>query len=54
MGKKVDEFQKKYPTKADKEKALKSMTNKEIDALIADSTNIQAKIFYKSFKKKES
>jgi hypothetical protein len=52
MVNKVDEFQKKYPTKAEKEKALRAMSNKEIDSLIADSTNIQGKIWYKSFKKK--
>lgn len=50
---KVEEFQKKYPTKEQKEKALKAMTNAEIDALIADSTNIQAKVFYKKFKKEK-
>ena len=50
MGK-IEDFQKKYPTKADKEKALKAMSNAEIDELIKASTNIQAKIFYKSFKK---
>lgn len=50
MGK-IEEFQKKYPTKADKEKALRAMSNSEIDALISASTNIQAKIFYKKFKK---
>lgn len=51
MGKIVDDFQKKYPTKESKEKALKEMSNTAIDALIADSTNIQAKVFYKKFKK---
>jgi hypothetical protein len=48
---KIEEFQKKYPTKADKQKALKAMNNEQIDELIKASTNIQAKIFYKSFKK---
>lgn len=47
----VDEFQKKYPTKAEKEKALKAMNNKEIDQLIKDSSNTYAKIFYSKFKK---
>lgn len=48
---KVDEFQKKYPTKESKIKALQAMTNKQIDELIADSTNVQAKVFYKKYKK---
>ena len=47
----VAEFQKKYPTKAEKEKALKVMTNKDIDQLIKDSGNTYAKIFYSKFKK---
>lgn len=47
----VDKFQKAHPTKASKEKALKSMTNAQIDSLIKASTNIQAKNFYASFKK---
>lgn len=51
MGKKVEDFQKQYPTKEAKEKALKAMSNKQIDELIADTTNIQAKVFYKKFKK---
>ena len=54
MYEKVKAFQEKYKTKADKENALKAMTNKQIDELIADSPNTQAKIWYKSFKKKES
>ena len=48
---KVLEFQKKYPTKEEKAKALKAMSNKEIDELIADCPNVQGKIWYKSFKK---
>ena len=48
---KILEFQKKYPTKEEKIKALKSMSNKEIDELIADCPNVQGKIWYKSFKK---
>lgn len=50
----IEKFQSDYPTKADKEKALKSMTNAQIDELIKASGNVQAKIFYSSFKKKES
>jgi hypothetical protein len=48
---KVKAFQEKYKTKEAKEKALKAMTNEQIDELIADCPNIQAKIWYKSFKK---
>ena len=44
-------FQKKYPTRKEKEEALKNMTNEEIDELIKATTNIQAKNFYKNFKK---
>lgn len=51
-GNAVDRFQKAHPTKAAKEKALKSMTNTQIDTLIKASSNIQAKNFYASFKKK--
>lgn len=47
----VEKFQKAHPTKASKEKALRSMTNAQIDALIRASSNIQAKNFYASFKK---
>ena len=49
--KKILEFQKRYPTKEEKTKALKAMTNEQIDALIADCTNVQGKIWYKSYKK---
>lgn len=48
----IDKFQKAYPTRASKEKALKSMTNAQIDTLIKASSNVQAKSFYASFKKK--
>ena len=47
----IETFQKKYPTRAEKEKALNNMTNAQIDELINVSNNIQAKIFYSSFKK---
>jgi hypothetical protein len=47
----IEEFQAKYPTKAEKEEALRGMSNDQIDELIAASSNIQAKIFYASFKK---
>ena len=48
----VDEFQKKYPTKEAKEKALKGMTNTEIQKLIDNSTNTYGKIFYSKFLKR--
>jgi hypothetical protein len=48
----IKDFQKAHPTKASKEKALRGMTNAQIDKLIKASTNIQAKNFYASFKKK--
>lgn|GEM_PF-3550574 len=47
----VDVFQAVYQTKHEKEEALKTMTNEEIDYLISTSRNIYAKIFYSSFKK---
>ena len=46
----IEDFQKKYPTKEEKEEALKAMSNEQIDELINESTNIQAKVFYSSFK----
>lgn len=48
----VKDFQKAHPTKASKERALKGMTNAQIDKLIKSTPNIQAKNFYASFKKK--
>jgi riboflavin biosynthesis pyrimidine reductase len=48
---KIEKFQKANPTKADKEKALKSMSNREIDELIAEAGTKQAKIFYSQFLK---
>jgi len=51
LAKIIDDFQKTYPTKTAKEKALKNMTNEEINKLIDANPNIQAKIFYASFKK---
>ena len=47
----VQKFQKAHPTKVSKEKALKSMTNTQIDALIRATSNVQAKNFYAKFKK---
>lgn len=53
LDKKITDFQEKYPTKAEKEKALSNMSNEEIDDLIGASSNVQAKIFYASFKKSD-
>ena len=50
INKLIEDFQKKYPTKAEKENALRGMSNAEIDRLIEASTNIQGKIFYSKFK----
>ena len=47
----IERFQDKYPTKKDKETALRKMTNEEINELIEASSNIHGKIFYASFKK---
>ena len=52
MNKIIEEFQEKYPTKEEKEKALEKMSNEEIQKLINASTNIYGKIFYKQFLKK--
>ena len=46
----VKEFQEKYPTRAEKEEALRQMTDEEIDELISTVDNIQGKIFYSKFK----
>ena len=54
INKLIEDFQKKYPTKAEKEKALSEMSNAEIDRLIKASTNVQAKIFYSKFKTPDS
>lgn len=51
--KKIIEFQKKYPTKKEKEAALTAMSNAEIDELIADTVNVWTKIYYSKFKKIE-
>lgn len=47
----VDEFQTAYPTKEDREKALQSMNNEQIEQLVSTSTVVQGKIYYHSFKK---
>jgi len=47
----VFEFQQVYPKKADREKALKGMSDSQIDKLISTCGTPQAKIYYSSFKK---
>ena len=47
----IENFQKANPTRAAKEKALKSMTNAQIDRLIAANPNKTAKTFYATFKR---
>lgn len=47
----VFEFQKAFPNKADREKALKNMTGAQIDKLVSTCGTAQAKIYYSSFKK---
>ncbi len=44
----LEEFQRAYPTREDKEQALQRMTDAEIRQLIEATRNIQAKIFYKT------
>ena len=48
----IKKFQEENPTKDDKIKALQAMTDEEIDVLIRACGNIQAKIFYSSYKTK--
>ena len=50
MNKPIEDFQKEYPSKAEKEKALTEMSNAEIDRLIEASINTQGEIFYSKFK----
>lgn len=45
------EFQKKYPTREERENALQSMTNEEIDEIIESCGTVQAKVYYSGFKK---
>ena len=47
----VFEFQQMYPTKMAKEKALRGMSNEEIDEIIASCGTAQGKAYYASFKK---
>ena len=48
----VFEFQKKYRTKEEREKALKKMTNDEINEIIKTCGTMQGKIYYGKFRKK--
>ena len=48
----IKDFQKANPTKEDKKRALKKMSNAEIDRLIKASPNVYAKNFYAAHKKK--
>ena len=47
----VFEFQEMYPTKMAREKALRAMSNEEIDEIIASCGTAQGKAYYASFKK---
>lgn len=51
MRENIDKFQRDNPTKAEKEAALRNMTNEQIDILINEAGSMQTKIFYSSFKK---
>ena len=51
MSKIIKEFQKKYPDRKDKIKALIDMNDKDIDELINASGNIYGKMFYSKYKK---
>ena len=50
MIKDVWEFQEKYPTKEAREKALKRMSNAQIDKIIDTCGTKQAKIYYSKFR----
>ena len=47
----IYDFQKAYPRKADREEALRKMSNEQIDKLIATAGIVQGKIYLASFKK---
>ena len=47
----VFEFQEAYPAKPDREKALRNMTNEDIDKLIVTCGTNQGKAYYASFKR---
>ena len=48
----IFEFQKAHPSKADREKALKQMSNAQIDKLAKTCGTVQGKVYISSFKKK--
>ncbi len=48
----VFDFQKDYPTKDSREKALKEMSDSQIDKLVKTCGTAQGKMYYSSFKKK--
>ena len=48
----ISDFQTEYPTKQEKENALRNMTDEEIDVLIKASPSVYGKIFYSYFRKK--
>ena len=50
----ISAFQTEYPTKQEKENALRNMTEEEIDVLIKASPSVYGKIFYSHFRKKEN
>ena len=50
----ISTFQTRYPTKQEKENALRNMTEEEIDVLIKASPSVYGKIFYSHFRKKEN
>jgi len=47
----VFEFQQMYPNKMARERALREMSNKEIDDIIVSCGTAQGKAYYASFKK---
>ena len=52
MNKIIEDFQRKYPTREEKENALKDMSDAQIDELIEAQPNIYGKIFYEKFRSK--
>ena len=51
MEKIIEAFQENYPTREEKEAALRNMTDEQIDEMIEAMPNIYGKIFYSRFKK---
>ena len=50
-GTSIFEFQKMYPTRGAREKALRGMSNEEIDEIISSCGTPQGKAYYASFKR---